>query len=224
MHVVIAGCGRVGALLADHLGAEGHEVVIIDRQPAAFERLSSGFSGRRLQGIVFDRLVLEEAGITDADAFVAVTSGDNSNIVAARTASERFGITRVVARIYDPVRARIFDRLGITTIATTQWTAEEVLRGLRLGGEEEVTASVGPGAGDVVVVSVSVPGGVHAVPLAEIEQPGVWTAAGVTREGRTSVPGSQALLESGDLLHLAVNRDSVDDARKAVAGLGELSR
>lgn len=218
MHVIIGGCGRVGALLAARLDHEGHEVVVIDRDRRAFGRLPAGFGGRTLEGIVFDRAVMEGADVARSDAFVAMTSGDNSNVVAARTASERFGVDTVVARIYDPVRAAIYERLGITTIASARWTVEETLRALG-GTDEVVAASLGPGVGDVVVLSVAVPGAVKAAALSDLHVPGQQTVAAVTRQGHTTVPGSGALVEGGDLVHLAVTRDRVDDARAAVAGL-----
>lgn len=218
MHVIIGGCGRVGALLAARLDHEGHEIVVIDRDRRAFGRLPAGFGGRTLEGIVFDRAVMEGADVARSDAFVAMTSGDNSNVVAARTASERFGVDTVVARIYDPVRAAIYERLGITTIASARWTVEETLRAL--GGTDEVVASsLGPGVGDVVVLSVAVPGAVKAAAVSDLHVPGQQTVAAVTRQGHTTVPGSGALVEGGDLVHLAVARDRVDDARASVAGL-----
>jgi trk system potassium uptake protein TrkA len=223
VHVIIAGCGRVGSLLAGRLDRDGHEVVIIDRDRRAFGRLPEDFTGRALEGIVFDRTVLEEAGVARAEAFVAVTSGDNSNVVAARTASERYGIDTVVARIYDPVRAGIYERLGITTIASAQWTVEETLRAL--GGADEVLAtSLGPGAGDVVVLTLAVPGSVKGLPVGELVVPGERTVAAVTRQGRTAVPGRGALVEGGDLVHLAVDRDRVEVARSAVAALEREAR
>ena len=118
MRVVVMGCGRVGASLADALCRIGHEVAIIDRDPAAFNRLSPEFSGDRVLGMGFDREVLLRAGIERADALAAVSSGDNSNIIAARVAREMFGVQRVVARIYDAKRAAVYERLGIPTVAT----------------------------------------------------------------------------------------------------------
>lgn len=218
MHVIIGGCGRVGSLLAARLDRDGHEVVVIDRDRRAFGRLPAGFGGRTLEGIVFDRAVMEGADVARSDAFVAMTSGDNSNIVAARTASERFGVDTVVARIYDPVRAAIYERLGITTIASARWTVEETLRAL--GGTDEVVASsLGPGVGDVLVLSVAVPRAVKAAAVSDLHVPGQQVVAAVTRQGHTTVPGSGALVEGGDLVHLAVSRDRVDDARAAVVGL-----
>ena len=128
MHVVIVGCGRVGSALANNLSSAGHTVAIIDKRSEAFARLGSGFTGQAIAGIGFDRDRLLEAGIERAGALAAVTSGDNSNIMIARVARETFGVERVVARIYDPRRAAIYQRLGIPTVATVAWTSERVLR------------------------------------------------------------------------------------------------
>ncbi|MBU2111380.1 MAG: TrkA family potassium uptake protein, partial [Actinobacteria bacterium] len=128
MHVVIMGCGRVGSTLARSLEDRNHTVSVIDSEPDAFRRLGPGFNGDKIAGMGFDQEVLEKAGIRRADAFAAVSSGDNSNIIAARVARETFGIQQVVARIYDPGRAEVYQRLGITTVATVKWTADQVLR------------------------------------------------------------------------------------------------
>ncbi|MCD4549477.1 potassium channel family protein [Schaalia sp. lx-260] len=124
------GCGRVGALLATTLDAQGHSVAVIDSEPKAFARLPQDFSGRRVTGLGMDRGALRQAGIKDAYAFAAVSNGDNSNIIAARVARETFHVERVVARIYDPTRALVYERLGIPTVATVQRTTESVLRRL----------------------------------------------------------------------------------------------
>src|SRR3954471_4714641 len=127
MHVVIMGCGRVGSELTLQLGKAGHNVVIIDKNATAFDRLPPGFDARTIVGLGFDRDVLEEAGIKEADAFIAVSNGDNSNIVSARVAREHYHVARVVARIYDPKRAEIYERLDIPTIATVRWAAKQIL-------------------------------------------------------------------------------------------------
>ena len=128
MHVVIMGCGRVGSTLAIELEAAGHSVAIIDQSREAFRRLGSDFQGSTVAGVGFDRDTLREAGIEKADAFAAVSNGDNSNILAARVARETYGIKNVVARIYDPGRAEIYQRLGIPTVATVLWTTDQILR------------------------------------------------------------------------------------------------
>lgn len=218
MDVVIAGCGRVGAQLARELASGGHTVAIIDKDRRAFRRLGDDFAGRALHGIVFDRATLEEAGIRRAQAFVAVTSGDNSNVVSARTAREHYGVERVVARIYDPARAIIYERLGITTIASAQWTVEEIGRAL-LPSDEQIVGGLGPGPGDVVLVSLRVPAGAHAVPADSLALDGTAVVAAVTREGRTAVPVSGGLLEEGDQVHLVVERGALERVRQVMASL-----
>ncbi|MBA3618677.1 MAG: TrkA family potassium uptake protein, partial [Acidothermales bacterium] len=136
MHVVIMGCGRVGSTLAHMLEVRGHSVAVVDQNAEAFRRLGAGFAGRRVTGIGFDRDTLTEAGIEQAQAFAAVSSGDNSNILSARVARETFGVENVAARIYDPRRAEIYQRLGIPTVATVRWTADQMLRRLLPRGSQ----------------------------------------------------------------------------------------
>ena len=128
MHVVVVGCGRVGSELAETLETQGHSVAIVDRDAKAFGRLYPGFHGQTVTGVGFDRDTLVDAGIERAGAFAAVTYGDNSNILCARIARENFGIENVVARIKDPRRALIFQRLGIPTVATVAWTTDQMMR------------------------------------------------------------------------------------------------
>ena len=124
------GCGRVGASLARAIERAGHEVAVIDQDESAFRRLGTTFDGRTVTGVGFDRNTLRAAGIDHAYAFAAVSSGDNSNILAARVAREKYGVEHVVARIYDPGRAEIYQRLGIPTVATVKWTSDQMLRRL----------------------------------------------------------------------------------------------
>jgi trk system potassium uptake protein TrkA len=138
VHFVIMGCGRVGASLAQGIEGRGHSVAIIDQNPDAFRRLPAEFEGQKVTGVGFDRDTLRQAGIEDTYAFAAVSDGDNSNVLAARVARETFGVDKVVARIYDPQRAEIYQRLGIPTVATVRWTADQVLRRmLPLGATDE---------------------------------------------------------------------------------------
>ena len=127
MHVVIIGCGRVGSTIAAQLTQQNHDVVVIDKNPDAFRRLGDNFTGRTVVGIGFDREVLRSTGINEDSAVIAVTSGDNSNILAARVAREMFGAHRVVARIYDPQRAEVYERCGISTVATVSWTSQQIM-------------------------------------------------------------------------------------------------
>src|SRR5881275_956985 len=130
------GCGRVGSTIAHSLENFGHSVAVVDQSAEAFRRLGPDFAGRTVTGVGFDRDTLIEAGIEEADAFAAVSSGDNSNIISARVARETFGVDNVVARIYDPRRAEVYTRLGIPTVATVRWTADEMLRRLLPDGSE----------------------------------------------------------------------------------------
>ena len=131
MHVIVVGCGRVGAELSTTLQELGDIVVVMDKRADAFRRLPPDFNGRTVHGSGFDRNDLEAAGVKDAHALAAVTAGDNTNIMSARIARETYQVANVVARIYDPRRAIIYQRLGIPTVATVTWTTQQVMR--RLG-------------------------------------------------------------------------------------------
>lgn len=143
MHVVIMGCGRVGSALAEKLDLAGHSVAVVDQDATSFRKLSPTFSGRTVTGVGFDRDRLREAGIERAQAFAAVSSGDNSNIISARVARETFGVPNVIARIYDPRRAEIYQRLGIETVATVAWTTQQIIRRIEPIAAEEYRDSTG---------------------------------------------------------------------------------
>lgn len=207
MHVVIVGCGRVGSSLAHSLIGSGHSVAIIDRNAEAFARLGDDFAGTTISGIGFDRDRLREADIERADAVAAVTSGDNSNILIARVARETFGIQRVVARIYDPKRATIYQRLGISTVASVQWTSERVLR--RLLPDEPAVEWVDPSA-KLMLVERSVNAAIAGTKLEDLEMGGLCRAAAVSRLGISSLPTPDFVLQDGDLLYLSVLGDNFD--------------
>ncbi len=194
------GCGRVGSSLALSLEAQGHDVAVIDQEESAFRRLGSAFEGRRITGVGFDRDTLEEAGIRDAYAFAAVSSGDNSNILAARVARETFGVEHVVARIYDPGRAEVYQRLGIPTVATVKWTADQMLR--RLLPQGHVPELVDP-SGNVVIAEVPVNPGWVGRRISELEDASGARAAYLTRLGSAILPGADTVFQEGDLVHLA---------------------
>ena len=215
MHVVIVGCGRVGSGLARIIEDRGHSVAIVDKDPRAFRRLHSGFGGKQVVGVGFDRERLEEAGIHDADAVAAVTSGDNSNILIARVARETFGIERVVARIYDPRRAIIYERLGIPTIATVQWTIDRVVR--RLIPEAEESDWIDPSAG-VVLMERAVAASWAGRPLGEIEIPGVARTVAVARMGTAQVATPDLVTQDGDVVYLAVALGHVSDIDRHLGG------
>jgi trk system potassium uptake protein len=207
VHVVVVGCGRVGSGLARMLESTGHSVAIIDRQEKAFRRLPEGFAGRKIVGVGFDRDRLADAGIEEAGALAAVTNGDNSNILVARIARETYGIDKVVARIYDPRRAAIYERLGIATIATVQWATERVLR--RIVPTSGDVEWIDPSA-KVVLVERVVPAPLVGRKLNELEDRGLARAVAVSRLGVSQVPTSTIVLQDGDVLYLAVLSDDVD--------------
>jgi trk system potassium uptake protein TrkA len=207
VYVVIMGCGRVGSTLARGLEDRDHTVSVIDSNPDAFRRLGPSFGGRKVLGIGFDQSVLEEAHIEKADAFAAVSSGDNSNIIAARVARETFGIQNVVARIYDPGRAEVYQRLGIPTVATVRWTADQVLRRiLPAGTEPEFRDPSGTIRVDVVAVNERWTG--HRTVLFQEESGS--RIAWIDRLGEGMIPTRESVMQEGDVLHLVLREENVD--------------
>ena len=207
MHVVVVGCGRVGAQLSTRLAEQGHSVAVVDKNAKAFSRLPEDFSGKRIVGFGFDRDRLAEAGIDEAGAVAAVTSGDNSNIVVARIARETYGIERVVARIYDPRRAEIYQRLGINTVATVAWTTDQAMR--RILPDQTGSEYIEP-TGKVAIVEREVPPAAVGRPLAEVDEPGRFRIVALTRNGEATVPAAGLVMQEGDILLVAVGPDGSD--------------
>lgn len=206
MHIVLVGCGRVGAGLATALEGQGHSVAIIDKTRRAFRRLPSDFGGILVEGSGFDRSALEEAQITRAGALAAVTSGDNSNVLTARIARETYGIERVVARIYDPRRAEIYQRLGIPTVATVTWTVDQVERWLL---PERVTPVWSDASGSLLLVDRVLPDHLAGSRLESIEVPGKIRLVAVTRAGVPRLDPRELVGQEGDLLHIAVQKGAL---------------
>ena len=214
MHVVIMGCGRVGSALAKGLESLDHSVAVIDRDAGAFRRLSPDFSGAKVTGVGFDRDTLIEAGIERAHGFAAVSSGDNSNIIAARVARETFGLENVVARIYDARRAAVYQKLGIPTVATVRWTADSVIR--RLLPEGMATQWRDP-SGSIVLAEMSYASAWLAQPLTRIEDATGARVALLTRLGEGLLPTAVTMLQEGDLLHLLLTSDRIEQVSRALA-------
>ena len=217
MHIVIMGCGRVGSTLAHILEDRENTVVVIDRDPEAFRRLRSSFKGDKITGIGFDRAVLIQAGIENADAFVAVSSGDNSNIISARVARETFNVERVVARIYDPRRAEVYERLGIPTVATVRWTADQMLRKIVPEGGEPLWRDP---TGKIVLTEVGFSPAWIGEQVKSLESSTMSRIAFIDRLGQAFVPEPGTALQEGDVLHVMARESDLDRIAAAFATRG----
>jgi trk system potassium uptake protein TrkA len=202
LHVVIGGYGRVGRFLAHILESEGHSVSVIDRSEAVLEEIENDIRGQKFMGEVFDKEVLELAGIAQAHAYAAVTSGDNSNVVSARIARERYNVPTVVARIYDPARAVIYRGLGIRTISSVDWTCEQVLGMIT---HPEARSEYRFGDGSVRMMEIDAPAEFIGHRLVEIEVPSDLRIAAVVREAKAVLPGPGYVVERGDRLFINVS-------------------
>jgi trk system potassium uptake protein TrkA len=203
---VIVGCGRVGSTLALSLISSGHSVAVVDRKSDAFFRLRDNFAGQTITGIGFDRDVLEQAGIKKASAVAAVTNGDNSNILVARVARESFGIENVVARISDPKRAEIYERLGIATVATVKWTSDRILR--RILPDLPAVEWTDPSS-SVVLVERTLPDTLVGEKVLELEIKGARISA-LRRLSAAVIPDAKTLVQQGDIAYFTVEKDSVN--------------
>jgi trk system potassium uptake protein TrkA len=204
VHIVILGCGRVGSALARTLDKQGHSVAIVDQDPEAFRILNPEFGGQTVVGIGFDRDTLIEAGITRAQAFAACSSGDNTNIIAARVARETFGVENVVARIYDPRRAEVYQRLGIPTVASVAWSTDQMLRRLLpLGAQEEWTDP----SGMVALAEMQVHPGWYGRLVHDLQDATGARIAFLTRFGEALLPTRETVLQDGDIVHVLLMRE-----------------
>lgn len=201
------GCGRVGASLARSLESRGHSTSVIDSNPDAFRRLGPSFAGDTVTGMGFDRGVLVAAGIERADAFAAVSSGDNSNIISARVAREQFGIETVVARIYDPGRAEVYERLGVPTVATVPWAADQVLRRLLPAGSEPAWRDP---SGQLRLDSLYAPFAWVGRRVSDLEDTAPARVAYVTRLGAGIVAQGDTVIQEGDLLSVFMRDEDAD--------------
>ncbi len=221
VHIVIMGCGRVGSTLAHILEDQGHTVAIIDLDSEAFRKLRSGFKGRRITGVGFDRDVLMEAGIEEAAAFAAVSNGDNSNIIAARVARETFGVQNVAARIYDPRRAEVYQRLGIPTVATVRWTADQMLRRLLPDGAEPLWRDP---SGKMVLAEVAFTDSWIGEKASSLEDAAHTRIAFISRlgEAMTCPPGT--VLQEGDVVHVIAPEADLERITAVFSARGEGER
>lgn len=214
MHVVIMGCGRVGSTLARSLEQRGHGVAVIDQNPDAFRRLGPSFSGDTVTGFGFDRDVLRRAGIEKAGAFAAVSSGDNSNIISARVAREQFNVANVVARIYDPRRAEVYERLGIPTVATVTWAADQVVRRIVPRDAEPLWRDP---SGTVRVDQIPAPTRWVGHTVLAMQQRTGARVAFITRLGSGMIPDRDTVIQEGDLINLFLLEEQEEHVAAALA-------
>lgn len=201
MHIVIMGCGRVGSQLARALSVEGHSVSIIDRDPKAFSALGAGFKGNTVEGIGFDHDVLTSAGIEMADSFIAVTEDDNANIVSAMVARNRFRVPKVIARLYNPDKERLYQHFGIQTMSTTGWAANKIKNLVTHG---ELIRHMSFGNGEVELVEGQIPLDLSGRQVSEVTIPGEIQVAAIVRFGRALVPSLGTVLQEGDGVQVVV--------------------
>lgn len=218
MHVIVVGCGRVGRELAVRLDEDGHSVAVIDKNRNAFRKLPQRWAGRAVLGFGFDRDHLEQAGIAEASAVAAVTSGDNSNILTARIARETYGVANVVARIYDPRRAVVYQRLGIPTVATVTWTTDQVLR--RLFSDQSSVEWTDPN-GTVRLIEHALPDGWAGHKLAGLSEGDRFRLVSLSRAGQARIAAGELVGQEGDILHLLVRSDATDELEARLAGGAE---
>jgi trk system potassium uptake protein len=206
MHFVVMGCGRVGASLALEIESLGHSVAVIDQDSGAFRRLGPAFSGSCVTGVGFDRETLVRAEIEEAYAFASVASGDNSNILAARVARETFGVRNVVARIYDPDRADLYERLGIATVATVRWASNQMLRRMIPASPREELQDI---SGRLILADIAFDPAWAGTPLPEVERASSTRVAYLTRRGEGVLPEADDVLQDGDVLHLMMRTEDL---------------
>lgn len=211
MYVVIMGCGRVGSQLAKVLTLEGHEIAIIDKNPDAFERLPKTFTGKKITGVGFDESVLKQAGIERADAFISVTNGDNSNIVGALTARNRFRVPKVIARIYDPVREQLYQHLGVQCISSTAWAANKI-KDMVL--HRELVRHMSFGSGEVDLIEGEILPPLAGKRVADINVHGEIMVVAIVRHGHPFIPGLGTTFEEGDGVQIVVANSAIPKLKR----------
>ena len=201
MKIIIMGCGRVGSQVSLLLVRHGHEVTVIDHDDNALSKLGTDFKGKIVRGIGFDRNVLIEAGIETVEGFVAASSSDNANIVAARIARNIFHVPRVVARLYDPVRAEVYQRLGLTTISSTAWGAERIVEVVTHADLDVLHVFRD---GGTTMIRVEAPARLNGHRVAQMNIPGEVSVTAISRNDHTFIPVSGTEFQEGDIIYLAV--------------------
>ena len=205
MKVIVVGCGRMGAELALQLSHDGHDVTVVDKDPRSFYRLGDNFRGAKVEGIGFDRDVLVKAGAEHADGLIATTSGDNSNIITARVARNVFRVPKVVARLYDPRRAEVYQRLGLQTVSSTAWGVSRVIQ---LIEHRDLNVIATLGSGEVEIAECETPPHWVGRTVNNVNVPGEINVVGITRRGKALIPTLGTVFQEGDRVEIAVSASS----------------
>ncbi len=207
MKIIIMGYGRIGSQVGKLLTEQQHDVTIIDHDNDADGRLGPNFKGRIIKGLGFDQNILIQAGIENTEAFIATSHSDNANIVAARIARNIFHVPRVVARLYDPIRAEIYQRLGLTTISPNNWGAERIIQVLT---HTELDVWDSFGRGEVSIVHLEVSPELIGRTINQLNIPGEIMVISITRNEQAFIPISGTEFQEGDYLNLVVLSSSMD--------------
>jgi len=207
MKVIVMGCGRVGSQLSKLMIQSGHLVVVVDEDPGRFDALGKDFSGKMIQGVGFDRAILMDAGIENADAFAACSPSDNANIVSARIARNIFKVPRVVARLNDPRRAEIYRRLGLMTISMITWGSERIFELLTHPLMDPLFSF---GRGEVSILSIEASLRLKGKFVSLLNIPGEISVISITRNGEAFIPLSGTEIQVGDHIYCAVQASSVE--------------
>lgn len=211
MKIIIVGCGRNGSGLAQAMSKAGHSVTVIDSDAAAFDHLGKNFSGKTVEGIGFDRDVLERAEIGRTDAVAAFTSSDESNAVIARIAKEIYHVPKVVARLYDREKAEIYKRLGVQTLSSTTWGIKRAADLLSYSTLNQVYSF---GSGDVELVRVELPSPLTGYRVNDLTVLGDIHVVAIERDNKTMLPTSGTIFQQGDIVYLAETSASGPQLRR----------
>jgi trk system potassium uptake protein TrkA len=211
MNVIVVGCGRVGVALAYRLFQKGHQVTVIDPEPAAFRNLPPDFRGRTVQGQVLNQDVLRRAGIKKADALAAVSNSDSVNAVVARVAQCTYGLSNVVVRNYDPRQRAIHEALGLQVVSSTSWGVQRIEQLLYQTGIRTLFSA---GNGEVEIYELAVPPAWQGSRLRDLLPESGCVAAALTRAGQAMLPSAETVLGSGDVLHLSATLEGIEAVRK----------
>lgn len=202
MHIIIGGCGRLGAELAEQLSRDVDiDVVIVDLDPTAFDRLGSAFNGETIVGDCTDRDVLEQAGVQRADGLIAVTRSDNGNLMAVEIATHLYAVPRTIARLFNPDREDVYRKLGIRYVSSTGTIAKLFLNEFR---EDSYPLHVHFQDTDISMVDLEIDTGGHAMTVEEFEQDGALRIAAVRRGARVFIPDHTDRLERDDVVTAAM--------------------